>query len=142
MAKALQLCPESGQLWALAIELELRPQRKSKSYDALKKCHDDADVFVAVASLFWADRKIEKAREWFNRAVTVNSDLGDAWAHFYKFEQQFGLPEQHAALLARCVIADPRHGELWQSVSKAVGNLRLKTHDILPKVAALVSAPS
>ena len=49
MAKALQLCPESGPLWACAIELETRPQRKSKSYDALKKCPDDAHVFIAVA---------------------------------------------------------------------------------------------
>ncbi len=49
MAKALQLCPESGPLWAFAIELEGKPQRKAKSYDALKKCHDDPFVFVAVA---------------------------------------------------------------------------------------------
>lgn len=38
--------------------------------------------------------QVEKARSWFNRAVTLNPDVGDHWAHFYKFECQFGTPEQ------------------------------------------------
>ena len=41
---------------------------------------------MAVAKLFWVDRKVKKARNWFNRAVTVEPDLGDTWAWFYKFE--------------------------------------------------------
>jgi len=40
--------------------------------DALKKCNDDPYVVAAVAGLFWADRKVDKARSWFNRAVTLN----------------------------------------------------------------------
>lgn len=50
---ALQACPDSGQLWAFAVELEARPQRKSKCYDALKKCHDNAHVYVAVGKCVW-----------------------------------------------------------------------------------------
>lgn len=49
MAKALQECPSSGTLWAEAIFLEPRPQRKTKSVDALKKCEHDAHVLLAVA---------------------------------------------------------------------------------------------
>ena len=49
MAKALQECPSSGILWAEAIFMELRPQRKTKSVDALKKCEHDAHVLLAVA---------------------------------------------------------------------------------------------
>jgi pre-mRNA-processing factor 6 len=41
---------------------------------------------------------VEKARSWFNRAVTLNPDIGDHWAHFYKFECQFGTPEQQVLL--------------------------------------------
>jgi pre-mRNA-processing factor 6 len=48
--------------------------------------------------LFWADRKIEKAREWFNRALTVNADLGDTWANLYRFESLFGTAEQQQGL--------------------------------------------
>jgi pre-mRNA-processing factor 6 len=124
MAKALQACPSAGVLWAYAIELEPRAQRKGKIFDALKKCHDDANVFVASANLFWADRKVEKARDWFNRAVTVLPDWGDAWAHFYRFELQYGVAEQQQAIMKRCEDADPRHGVLWTRVSKAVGNAR------------------
>lgn len=40
--------------------------------------------------LFWSERKITKAREWFHRTVKIDSDLGDAWALFYKFELQHG----------------------------------------------------
>ena len=49
MAKALQECPSAGILWAESIFLESRPQRKTKSVDALKKCEHDAHVLLAVA---------------------------------------------------------------------------------------------
>jgi len=49
MARALQECPSSGLLWAEAIFIEARPQRKTKSVDALKKCEHDSNVLLAVA---------------------------------------------------------------------------------------------
>lgn len=49
MAKAMQECPSSGILWAESIFLEARPQRKTKSVDALKKCEHDPHVLLAVA---------------------------------------------------------------------------------------------
>ena len=52
LARALQDCPSSGMLWSLAIFSENRPQRKSKSVDALKKSGDDAVVVCSVARLF------------------------------------------------------------------------------------------
>lgn len=45
---------------------------------------------AAVAQLFWADRKIDKARSWWTRAVTLDPDVGDHWAQLYKFEGQHG----------------------------------------------------
>lgn len=47
-------------------------------------------LFVFPNRLFWSERKITKAREWFHRTVKIDSDLGDAWAFFYKFELQHG----------------------------------------------------
>lgn len=44
--------------------------------------------------LFWSERKITKAREWFLRTVKIEPDLGDAWALFYKFELQHGTEVQ------------------------------------------------
>ena len=91
LARGLQECPESGVLWSLAIWMEPRPARKARSVDALKKCQDDPIVICTVARLFWAERKIEKARQWFGRAVTANADLGDAWGWWLKFERQHGM---------------------------------------------------
>jgi pre-mRNA-processing factor 6 len=83
---ALQDCPTSGILWSDAIFLEGRAQRKTKSVDALKKCEHDPQVLLAVSKLFWTERKLNKCREWFNRALKIEPDLGDTWAYFYKFE--------------------------------------------------------
>jgi pre-mRNA-processing factor 6 len=136
MARALQECPSSGILWAEELLTCPKPSQKSKSIDALKKCNDDPFVIVAVARLFERDRKILKARKWFNRAVTLNSDLGDAWAHYYAFEVKASGPNapETVNVLEQCVTADPRHGELWCSVSKQTANRRKDTATILKKI--------
>ena len=46
--------------------------------------------FLFLSLIFWAERKISKAREWFHRTVKIEPDLGDAWAYFYKFELMHG----------------------------------------------------
>ena len=88
----LQECPTSGLLWSMAIWQEPRPTRKSRSADALRKAADDPLIICTVARLFWAERKIEKARQWFERAVKTNPDLGDVWGWWLKFERQHGIP--------------------------------------------------
>lgn len=51
----MQECPNSGILWAEAIFLEPRPQRKTKSVDALKRCEHDSHVLLAVSKyLFYS----------------------------------------------------------------------------------------
>uniref|UniRef100_A0A3P8SHU2 Pre-mRNA-processing factor 6 n=1 Tax=Amphiprion percula TaxID=161767 RepID=A0A3P8SHU2_AMPPE len=125
-------------LWAEAVFLEARPQRKTKSVDALKKCEHDPHVLLAVAKLFWSERKITKAREWFLRTVKIEPDLGDAWALFYKFELQHGTEEQQEEVRKRCENAEPRHGELWCAESKHVLNWQKKTGEILAQVASKI----
>mmetsp|Transcript_6442 Transcript_6442/g.12114 ORF Transcript_6442/g.12114 Transcript_6442/m.12114 type:complete len:978 (+) Transcript_6442:32-2965(+) len=136
MAKALQECSTAGILWAHAIATDPPPARKSRSYDALKRCSDDPHVFVAVAKLFWLDGKQRKARNWFNRAITVNPNLGDAWAWFYRFEKDHGRKSKIARVLKKCIEAEPTHGKRWCAVSKNVKNAGLKTEAILEKVEA------
>lgn len=72
LAKALQECPTSGQLWAQAVALASRPQRKSKSAEGLKRCNNDPHMLCAVAQLFVQERKLERARDWFNKSVVGN----------------------------------------------------------------------
>eukprot|EP00438_Fugacium_kawagutii_P008197 Skav212249 [mRNA] locus=scaffold999:89849:95775:- [translate_table: standard] len=106
MSKALQECPTSGILWAKAIELEPKQGQNAKSVDALKKCENDAHVIIAVAKLFWRDGKNAKARKWFNRAVTLNPRLGDAWGAYLAFELENGT--SHEQREARCAGASFR----------------------------------
>jgi len=51
------------------------------------------------------------AGTWFNRGVTLDPDYGDAWAHFYKFEQMNGSKDNTDAILQRVKKAQPRHGQ-------------------------------
>uniref|UniRef100_A0A0D3EM16 PRP1 splicing factor N-terminal domain-containing protein n=1 Tax=Oryza barthii TaxID=65489 RepID=A0A0D3EM16_9ORYZ len=133
LAKALQECPTSGILWAAAIEMVPRPQRKAKSSDAIKRCDHDPHVIAAVAKLFWHDRKFDKARSWLNRAVTLAPDIGDFWALYYKFELQHGNADTHKDVVQRCVASEPKHGERWQAIVKAVENSHLSIEALLKK---------
>ena len=99
LARGLQECPTSGLLWSMSIWAEPRPMRKSRSVDALKKSADNPLIICTVARLFWAERKIEKARQWFGRAVATDPDLGDLWGWWLKFERQHGTPVSHYFVL-------------------------------------------
>ena len=131
LSRGLQECANNGELWALAIELEPKAQRKAKSLDAIKHCDNDPYVIVAVAKLFWKERKLEKARKWFERAIAINPDYGDGWIYHYRFEREFGVPLLVQDIVKKCVEADPHHGRLWISISKKVENWRLKPDQIL-----------
>ncbi|XP_022245664.1 pre-mRNA-processing factor 6-like [Limulus polyphemus] len=141
LTTAMQECPGSGILWAEAIFMEARPQRKTKSVDALKRCEHDSHVLLAVSKLFWSERKTTKAREWFTRTVKIDPDLGDAWAYFFKFEMLHGTEEQQDEVRKGCVNAEPHHGEHWCSVSKDIQNWRKKTVEILVLAANAVLIP-
>ena len=91
MAKALQEVPNSGLLWSESIwHLEPRTQRKPRSLEAIKKVDNDPILFVTVARIFWGERRLEKASTWFEKAILLDSDLGDTWAWYYKFLLQHG----------------------------------------------------
>uniref|UniRef100_A0A8D0TAT8 Pre-mRNA-processing factor 6 n=1 Tax=Sus scrofa TaxID=9823 RepID=A0A8D0TAT8_PIG len=124
MAKALQECPSSG-------ELSSDPPLRTPAW-APPSASD---------RLFWSERKITKAREWFHRTVKIDSDLGDAWAFFYKFELQHGTEEQREEVRRRCENAEPRHGELWCATSKDIANWQRKIGEILVLVAARIRNP-
>lgn len=126
MSKALQECPTSGILWAKAIELEPKQGQNAKSVDALKKCENDAHVIIAVAKLFWRDGKNAKARKWFNRAVTLNPRLGDAWGAYLAFEMENGTSHEQREVIRKSVDAEPNQGLEWNKTVKKVANWRAK----------------
>lgn len=135
LAKALQECPDSGRLWAVAIELEPAKQRRARSVDALTRCDRDPYVMVAVARLFWGENKIEKARSWFQRAVALDPELGDAWAAWYAFERRENGESEIREIESKVESHPPRKGSKWCTVRKALENVHLTTLQVLEKVA-------
>jgi pre-mRNA-processing factor 6 len=136
MAKAQQEVPKSGLLWVEQIwHLEPRTQRKPRSLEAIKKVDNDPLLFVGVARIFWADRKLEKAQNWFEKALVLDSDSGDSWAWYYRFLCQHGTEEKRAEVVSKCVLSEPSHGEVWERVAKDPRNVRKGVAEILKLVA-------
>ena len=135
LSRALQECPASGVLWSMALWAEPRASRKTKSVDALRKTKDNPIIVCTVARVLWADRVIERAREWFGRATATDPDLGDIWGWWLKFERQHGTEEQREAVRIKCVAAEPHHMPVWQGVAKDINNARKSTREILETVA-------
>lgn len=97
MSKALQECPKSGLLWSENIwNLQPRTQRKPLSLEAVKTVDNDPILFVTVARILWSERKLDKAMNWFEKAIVVDSDLGDTWAWYLKFLMQHGTDVSQA----------------------------------------------
>ncbi|WCJ32812.1 Pre-mRNA-processing factor 6 [Euphorbia peplus] len=134
MTEALEECPNSGILWAASIEMVPRVQPISKCVDGIKTCASDPHVIVAVANLLWRHRKVDEARKLLNGAVTFFPDIGDFWALYYKFEIQHGTEEDQKDVLKWCIAAEPKHGERWQRIAKALENAHQQTETILTKV--------
>ncbi|PBP19974.1 pre-mRNA-splicing factor [Diplocarpon rosae] len=135
MAQALQQIPTSGLLHSESIwHLEARTQRKPRALEAIKKVDNDPILFVTIARIFWGERRLEKAQNWFEKAILLDSDLGDTWAWYFKFLLQHGTDEKRADVIAKLILSEPRHGEVWQSVSKDPKNAGKSQEEILKLV--------
>jgi len=137
-AKALKTCPHSGRLWAEEILSAPKPKQRAVSLDALQNCDENPHVFLALGVLFAKEQKVKVARKWFEKAVTADKDLGDAWARYFIFESTAN-PTAVDQLLARCEASEPKHGEIWQMVSKKDANFMSSTRGILKQVIALMN---
>merc|ERR1711959_544878 len=89
-------CPNSGPLWSRAIELEAKSAQTAK------------------------------ARKWFNRAVSLNPSLGDAWGAYAAFELSQGSVHEQRDLVLRFSEAQPNQGIEWNPVAKQTQCWRLK----------------
>ncbi|KAI1118475.1 PRP1 splicing factor [Nemania sp. NC0429] len=130
---------KQGPLWAEKIWHLTEPkQRKPRAVEAVKEAENDPMLLVAVARIFWGERRLEKAQSWFERALVRDSDLGDSWAWYYKFLVEHGTPEKRDEVIKKCIGVEPRHGEVWQRIAKDPKNARRSVEEILKLVAAEV----
>ncbi|KAI1501486.1 pre-mRNA splicing factor [Biscogniauxia marginata] len=129
--------PEQGILWSEKIwHLTARPQRKPRALEAIKEVDNDPTLLVAVARIFWGERRLEKAQSWFEKALVRDSDLGDSWAWYYKFLLEHGTEEKREEVVSKCIGVEPRHGEVWQAVAKNPRNAGKGVEEVLKLVAA------
>ncbi|KAI1773576.1 pre-mRNA splicing factor [Hypoxylon cercidicola] len=129
--------PDQGILWSEKIwHLTSRPQRKPRALEAIKEVDNDPALLVAVARIFWGERRLEKAQNWFEKALVRDSDLGDSWAWYYKFLLEHGTEEKREEVISKCIGVEPRHGEVWQSVAKNPKNAKKSVEEVLKLVTA------
>jgi pre-mRNA-processing factor 6 len=88
----------------------------------LKKRAGDPFVFCTVARHIWAERKIDMAHKWFDRAVAAGPGIVDAWARW------IGTAPQ-AEDVASSVAAERHHGTAWQSIAKDDANRGKSTRE-------------
>ena len=58
----------------------------------------------------------------------------------YKCELQHGNADTQKEVLKRCVSAEPKHGEKWQAISKAVENSHQPVEALLKKAVLAFDA--
>lgn len=75
---------------------------------------------MSVAKIFWKEKKVHKARKWFDRAVGLNPDIGDSWIYYYAFEEDTTGKTQE--IISNFVKAGPKHGKLWIGITKKPEN--------------------
>lgn len=120
MSRALQRCPLSEPLWYEAIQMEARPLRKAKAMEALRRCGQQAPlILLAIARLMEAERNLDSAQEYYQRAIAAGRDMGDCWGHYWRFLRKHGL-EGTDKLLAEAILAKPRDGPLWRDYRKEI----------------------
>ncbi|KAK9354479.1 PRP1 splicing factor, N-terminal-domain-containing protein [Lipomyces doorenjongii] len=139
LARALQECPMSGAIWAESVSMEPRTQRKPRLITGLKTCENDPILIAAIARLFWSERRADKAKSWFEKAIKADSDIGDHWAMMNKFLQTYGTEQERNDLMAKFIAADPRHGELWTKIMKDVNNFGKSKEELLELASSQIS---
>lgn len=140
VARGLGECGGSGLLWAVSIALEGKKAQKARSADGIRACPESGVVLLEVARYFWRGGRVAKAREWFERAVKVDAEIGDCWAGWVAFETEVGGEVEE--VVKKAVRAEPRYGEAWISVRKKIGNEWLDVREVLMRVAGLVGKES
>ncbi|CAI5976632.1 unnamed protein product [Closterium sp. NIES-65] len=112
LESGLRLFPRFHKLWLMLGQLEARQGRTGAAREifqcGLKNCPGSIFLWLCAAKLEEdLDRKVDKARNWFGRAVTLAPEVGDFWAQLWRFEKAHGSEEQRGEVVRRCVAAEP-----------------------------------
>ena len=133
--KALQQYPVSAELWVQHLELIPKMlQRKNAFLDALKKTDNSPVVLTSIGVFFWLDGKHDKAKSWFERAVTNGPRNGDSWGWLYAYEARHGDGNEVKQRFVE-KYDEINEGLSWNHVNKAVTSLAKLPEELLEEVA-------
>jgi len=66
-----------------------------------------------------------------------DSDLGDIWAQWLKFERQHGTEATRQEVINWCMAAEPHHSPVWEFFAKDDKNVGKGTKEILEIVVII-----
>lgn len=92
-------------------------------------------MFLALAKIFWSEKKEEKIRKWLKNAIAINKDNGDAWIHMMRYQMEFGDKASMEEVIEQFKEAEPRHGDIWTREVKKVTNWRADKVTLLQRLA-------
>ena len=123
--KGLQEFSSDGRLWSYAISLCDSKNKKTRTAEALERCSEDPYLLLAIARLFQSERKFEKARGWYEKALAKGSWLGDIWIYYYSMEEKLKEAEKKENILLRCSELEIRKGDLWKKHKTTESNQQI-----------------
>lgn len=137
--KAIKLFPKSSYLWEFNLRFNgvKKSLRKTLYQDALNATDNHERILLVIGSNFWVDGKFDKAKRWFERAISTNEDFGDSWAWYFIFLTRRGIEadkEEYNEFISRFKNAEPRHGDIWTTVSKKIENIDKDPEEVLQLV--------
>lgn len=136
--KSLKACPSDAGIWMLHLSLIPKMSRRKNAFlDALKSTSNSSEILAGIGMFFWIDGKLQKAKSWFERAITEDKKNGDAWAWNYCFALKHGKKEDALSLEKEVESAydDINKGAAWNAVNKEVANFDKTPSEILKLVA-------
>jgi pre-mRNA-processing factor 6 len=113
--KGLQIFPSQGRLWSYAISMADPKVKKTKIAEALEKSSNCPYLLLSVAEVFQSDRKFEKSRTWYQKALNKGNWLGDIWIKYYSMEKLLKEDQKAEAILSKSLDVKIHKGKLWKA---------------------------
>ncbi|KAH3671431.1 hypothetical protein WICMUC_004611 [Wickerhamomyces mucosus] len=141
LSRALKDFPHSSLVWSFNLRFNSKKSARKTLYkDALAATNNDSKVLLIIGHDFWVDGKIDKAQRWFERAVEMNENYGDAWAWNYKILKKTNNTQQMEKLIEKYLEVEPTHGDYWQRISKQIENLDKDPLELLDLIAQNINS--
>lgn len=138
--RALKALNSSPYLWLEHLKLIPKmSQRKNAFLDALKSTDNSPIILLNIGIFFLIDGKPDKAKSWFERAISNDKTNGDIWAWMNYFFMEHNKDSNEISKFNEFFSQEEEsinRGEVWNKVSKEVKNLDKLPKEILQLVTA------